>query len=85
MKLHLIKISVRFLIASILIAIGINLDGKHLEESIYLIIAPLIGLLLYQKSTQSHGLFYDFGLDGLMMMAAILQIIHLNWLKFTTL
>lgn len=73
------------LIASILIAVGINLDGKHLEESIYLIIAPLIGLLLYQKSTQSHGLFYDFGLDGLMMMAAILQIIHLNWLKFTTL
>jgi 4-hydroxybenzoate polyprenyltransferase len=73
------------LIASILIAVGINLDGKHLEENIYLIIAPIIGLLLYQKSTQSHGLFYDFGLDGLMMMAAILQIIHLNWLKFTTL
>lgn len=73
------------LIASILIAIGINLDGKHIEESLYLLISPTIGLFLYHKSLQSQGLFYDFGLDGLMMMAAILQLIHLNWLKFTNL
>jgi len=73
------------LITSILMALSLNLDGKHLEESIYLVVAPSIGLMLYHKSLKSYDLFYDFGLDGLMMLAAILQIIHLNWLKFTTL
>lgn len=73
------------LIVSITFGICIYLDGKHKEESIYLMVAPSIGLLLFHKSLESQDLFFDFFLDGLMMMAAILQLIHLIWLKFTNL
>jgi 4-hydroxybenzoate polyprenyltransferase len=71
------------LVISLLLAIVLGFNTYSATKMVYLSIPPVIGLTVYQKSTRSKGLFYDLGLDGLMMLAAFLQLIHIIWLNFT--
>lgn len=71
------------LVASIILALVLGFKTHSIINFVYFFIPPAIGLGVYQKSTRSTGLFYDLGLDGLMMLAAFLQLIHIIWLNFT--
>jgi 4-hydroxybenzoate polyprenyltransferase len=71
------------LMASLVLGLALGFKTHSLTNVVYFSIPPAIGLMVYQKSTRSKGLFYDLGLDGLMMLAAFLQLIHIIWLNFT--
>lgn len=71
------------LVISFLMALVLGFKMHSAIDLLYFSIPPAIGLTVYQKSSRSTGLFYDLGLDGLMMLAAFLQLIHIIWLNFT--